>query len=214
MLRQSLNFAIVQIVYPPRNNNSTAAVCYEPEPDLYNRPKTDDGMERFDWSQEEQGVVLSSFYWGYTITHVPGGLLAQRIGGMNAAIVGTAICALFTLITPWVIGSLRNFGLILTVRAIIGAGEGVVFPACSAMLGEWIPLKERTFAVSTVYSGLQMGAFIGAIGSGHLIHSYGWKSPFYVFGIIAIVWCIAAVSKIRNDETCVHLLFAGNPVHE
>lgn len=194
MLRQSLNFAIVQIVLPPKMNNASGAVCYEA--DVSHRMMTDyDGMQLFDWSQKEQGVVLSSFYWGYVITHVPGGLLAQRIGGMNAAIVGTAICAIFTLITPWVIGTLRNFGLILTVRAIVGAGEGVVFPACSSMLGEWIPLKERTFAVSTVYSGLQMGAFVGAIGSGQLIHAYGWKSPFYVFGLIAIVWCIACVSK-------------------
>lgn len=29
----------------------------------------------YDWSQELQGVILSSFYWGYAITHLPGGLL-------------------------------------------------------------------------------------------------------------------------------------------
>lgn len=190
MLRQSMNFALVKIAYPPTPKNVSAAACYAPDA---GRITNYAGMELFDWSADDQHLVLGSFYWGYVVTHIPGGLLAQRIGGMNAAIVGTAICAIFTLITPWIIGSLRSFGLLLTVRAIVGGGEGIVFPACSSMLSEWIPLKERTFAVSTVYSGLQMGAFIGAIGSGSLIHAYGWAAPFYVFGIIAIVWCIACV---------------------
>lgn len=32
----------------------------------------------YEWSQELQGVILSSFYWGYAITHLPGGLLGMK----------------------------------------------------------------------------------------------------------------------------------------
>ena len=35
----------------------------------------------FEWSEELQGIILSSFFWGYVITHIPGGLLSEKYGG-------------------------------------------------------------------------------------------------------------------------------------
>lgn len=55
--------------------------------------------DRFLWDEETQGMVLSAFYYGYIITHVPGGLLAQRFGGkftMAYAILSTSTLALLT----------------------------------------------------------------------------------------------------------------------
>lgn len=37
--------------------------------------------DKYDWSQTEQGWILSSFYIGYVITHIPGGLVAEKFGG-------------------------------------------------------------------------------------------------------------------------------------
>lgn len=37
--------------------------------------------DRFDWSEEMQGIILSSFYWGYALSHFPGGFLVQKYGG-------------------------------------------------------------------------------------------------------------------------------------
>lgn len=28
-----------------------------------------------------QGIILSSFYWGYALSHFPGGFLVQKYGG-------------------------------------------------------------------------------------------------------------------------------------
>lgn len=35
----------------------------------------------FDWDTKEQGLVLSSFFYGYILTQVIGGYIASRIGG-------------------------------------------------------------------------------------------------------------------------------------
>lgn len=56
---------------------------------------------RYDWSQEEQGIILSSFYWGYLISHLPGGLLAQRFGGKPVLGIGILFCGLISLVTPF-----------------------------------------------------------------------------------------------------------------
>lgn len=56
---------------------------------------------RYDWSQEQQGIILSSFYWGYVSSHVPGGLLAQKFGGKTVLGIGILVCGLISLATPF-----------------------------------------------------------------------------------------------------------------
>lgn len=80
---------------------------------------------------------------------------------------------------------------------IVGAGEGFVFPSCSTLLAAWTPLKERSIAVSVVYSGGMIGSVIGSSCSGLLIEKYGWTSVFYVFGGVSVIWCIVFVRKFK-----------------
>ena len=42
-------------------------------------PKQNGG--EFDWDAETQGLILGCFFYGYALSHVPGGLLAERYGG-------------------------------------------------------------------------------------------------------------------------------------
>lgn len=119
--------------------------------------------------------------------------MAQKIGGRNTLIVGTAACALFTVLCPLTFDTC-NFAALVILRVLIGAAEGVMFPAASTLIAAWIPIKERSIAVSIVYSGVQFGSFIGTVGSGDLIAAYGSGSTFYIYGGIAVAWCIASVS--------------------
>ena len=51
----------------------------------------------FDWDEKTQGIILSAFYYGYILTHIPGGLLAQRYGGKHTlgfGILSTAVSSL------------------------------------------------------------------------------------------------------------------------
>ncbi|XP_014675137.1 PREDICTED: putative inorganic phosphate cotransporter isoform X2 [Priapulus caudatus] len=42
----------------------------------------DDGMQDGEhlWDKRTQGLILSSFFWGYLCTQIPGGLLAKKYG--------------------------------------------------------------------------------------------------------------------------------------
>lgn len=112
MLRISLSYAITQMVSVPhaQKNGSiitNSDICPPYEDELI-AIENDQPIptaisvvnERYDWSQELQGLILSSFYWGYILTHVPGGLLSARIGGKHTLFFGVAIATVFTLLTP------------------------------------------------------------------------------------------------------------------
>lgn len=35
----------------------------------------------FDWDNTAQTIIMSSFYWGYVVFQIPGGRMAELIGG-------------------------------------------------------------------------------------------------------------------------------------
>ena len=57
-------------------------------------------VQEFAWDSKMQGLVLSSFFYGYISTQLLGGWLAARIGGKRVFGLGIASTALLTIITP------------------------------------------------------------------------------------------------------------------
>lgn len=68
-----------------------------------------------------QSLILSSFYWGYIITHMPGGILAEKFGAKYLLGLGILSTAIFTLITP-IVAPLGAWWMI-ALRVIEGLGE-------------------------------------------------------------------------------------------
>lgn len=74
----------------------------------------------FDWDEPTQGLILSSFFYGYIVTQVPGGLLADKFGGKHVLGFGMLGSAVFSILTPtaaktgvgWLIAALVLKGLI------------------------------------------------------------------------------------------------------
>lgn len=56
--------------------------------------------QEFDWDSKTQGLVLSSFFYGYISTQLLGGWLGARIGGKRVFGLGIATTAFLTIITP------------------------------------------------------------------------------------------------------------------
>lgn len=112
MLRISLSYAITQMVLQPHAHENGSIienpdVCppYEDEIFAVQNDQLIPSVlsvttEKYDWSQELQGLILSSFYVGYILTHVPGGILSARVGGKYTLLLGVLVATVFTLLTP------------------------------------------------------------------------------------------------------------------
>lgn len=74
----------------------------------------------------------------------------------------------------------------------MGVGEGPTFPAMNIMLAQWIPPRERSIIGSMAFSGNQIGTVLANSLSGLLLQysSIGWRSVFYFFGSLCVVWFI------------------------
>ncbi|CAG9812519.1 unnamed protein product [Phaedon cochleariae] len=191
-MRVSLSIAITEMVTPESSKE-----IFDPDACLATGNKTSTATVTntdilYDWDETTQGLILSSFYWGYVVTHLPGGILAERFGGKYTLGIGILSTAVFTLITPWVIHYTDgNWKVLVVLRVIEGLGEGTTYPALNVLLAKWVPLNERAKIGTLVYAGSQVGTIVSNSISGALINATkDWASVFYLFGGLGLLWFI------------------------
>ena len=68
-----------------------------------------------------QGFILGSFFWGYLVTQLPGGYLADRVGGKKVYAVSMAVATAATLLVP--LGARTSAYCLVFLRIITGLGE-------------------------------------------------------------------------------------------
>lgn len=143
VMRACLSLTLTQMVLPVMiadNGLQTAVVRhheYCPVPRNWHKQSAANGSEpykddggQFDWDERTQGQVLSAFYYGYILTHLPGGVLSQRFGGKHTMGLGILSTALFTLLTPYV--AYMGPTHLTVLRFVEGLGE--VRPAAAFSL--------------------------------------------------------------------------------
>lgn len=75
----------------------------------------------FEWDQYTQGIILGSFFYGYVITQLPGGRIAEVLGAKWMFGLGIFLTAVLTLFIP--IASRAHYGALIAIRVLQGLGE-------------------------------------------------------------------------------------------
>ena len=177
-----LAFLGLVIAYTDRVNISVAAVAMK---------------AYFGWSQTEKGMVLSAFFVGYMLCMFIAGLLATRFGGKRVVGGAVLVWSIFTLLTP--LAATISLPTLIGARIAMGIGEAGLFPATYELFGRWVPMTERARATGRFVSGIPFGTLIGLTVSAWLVGRYGWPLPFYVFGIVGLLWMIIWFRQMKND---------------
>ncbi|XP_012262453.2 putative inorganic phosphate cotransporter isoform X4 [Athalia rosae] len=191
-MRTCLSLAITEMVNKTDRGNPRPEDFTCPSSNLTSTTHSSGGT--YDWDESLQGLILSSFFWGYVLTHMPGGMLAEKFGGKYSLGLGILSTGIFTLVTPLAVDWGGATALIV-LRFFMGMGEGTTFPALNALLAQWTPPSERSKIGSLVFAGAQIGTVFANALSGVLLHysSVGWRSVFYVFGSLGVLWFMVFV---------------------
>ncbi|KAL7636796.1 UNVERIFIED_CONTAM: hypothetical protein RMT77_012552 [Armadillidium vulgare] len=144
------------------------------------------GKKEIEWTDDVIGVVDSSFFWGYIITQIPGGIIASRIPAHS--VFGTAI-ATSSFLNMLIPGASRlSPAAVIVVRILQGLVEGVTYPACHGIWRNWAPPMERSRLATMAFCGSYAGAVLGMPLSAYLTQGIGWPAPFYFYGWCGIIW--------------------------
>lgn len=185
------------LVYAMRLNLSVAVVSMTSYHPVQLPNGTIVQVREFDWSSKDKGFLLSSFFYGYVLSEFPGGWLSKRFGG--ATILGLVVTcsSISTLLLPFV--AEQGIMVIIIFRAVVGIFEGGSFPSMYTIFSRWAPNDEKSVLLSVGLTGPYAATAICLPLYGVLSHYYGWRSLFYVSGVISLLWVALWFKEIRND---------------
>jgi len=143
--------------------------------------------EAFGWPDSTKGLVAASFYVGYTVFNLVGGVLATQGRAKRVLGVGVVVWSAFTIATPAAAAS-PALPVLLATRALMGAGEGVTYPSVQALVRGWVPPDGRSRALTLTYAAAQLGTVVALLTAPVIISAYGWEAVFFVYGSLGFVW--------------------------
>ena len=104
-------------------------------------------------SASQLGILLSSFFWTYSLFLPVSGWLADRFDAKWVMAFGFFLWSGATAVT----GGLHAFGALLAARLILGMGESVAYPCYARTLVRHVPEVGRGFANALIAAGVGCG---------------------------------------------------------
>lgn len=125
-----------------------------------------------------------------------GGVLADRIGRKKVLVWAVVLFGLFSLGTAqaW------DFTSLIIARLMTGLGLGAALPLLIAMSSEAAAPSMRSTAVSLTYCGVPLGG-IGAAVTGMMKFDTGWRTIFYIGGVLPIVVALLLMLLLRESDS-------------
>ncbi|KAH8333094.1 hypothetical protein KR074_005443 [Drosophila pseudoananassae] len=165
------------------------------------------------WSKTDSGTVLSSFFWGYTLTQVVGGYFSDRFGGQRVILWAAIGWSLITFLMPtiiWAAGSIKSYAIpfIVAIRILNGAFQGVHFPSMISLTSQVSVISnpnsfkvtsypfqnlcpnERSSFFGLLTAGSALGTLLTGIMGSFLLDYFGWSYVFRVIGLMGIAWAL------------------------
>ncbi|XP_075225304.1 putative inorganic phosphate cotransporter [Lycorma delicatula] len=145
----------------------------------------------FNWSEETQGVIISSLFWTYSTLQVPMGLVASKFQPKFVIGFGILLSGLCTILLPFAARIWGAAGVVM-MRVFCGIGQSTLYPSLSVLLSSWIPPQERARLGSIIMVGENVGTVISMALSGVVLSSgnNSWPYVFYLYGSLTIIWFI------------------------
>ncbi|KAG5867254.1 hypothetical protein JTB14_019027 [Gonioctena quinquepunctata] len=193
MIRINLSIIILAMVESKKGNTTLTSECVKEEFNHVNASHADVVVEasnygeQYDWDSNLQGLILGSYFWGFTLTGIPGGILAGRFGPARCITISFVVSGILTFVGPWA-AAIHPIVLIIS-RFFIGAFGGVVFPSLHCLVARWAPPDEKGKFVGALLGG-SLGTVVTWPMLGAVIESFGWLWAFLSCGALVLGWTV------------------------
>jgi MFS transporter, ACS family, D-galactonate transporter len=140
-------------------------------------------------SPSQLGILLSSFFWTYSLFQIVSGWLVDRFEVNWLLALGVLVWSFATLGT----GLVHGFALLLTARLLLGIGESVAYPSYNKIIAKHFRASYRGRANGLISAGWATGPALGTLVGGLLVAHIGWRLFFVILGVASLLWLPAWV---------------------
>jgi OFA family oxalate/formate antiporter-like MFS transporter len=151
--------------------------------------------QEFGWSRADVSIIFMVLVAVFGITFIVGGRMQDKLGPTKVSFIGATLNA----IGFFMAGYTTSIGWIVFWLGVVAAtGQGFGYATPIPVMSKWFP-DRRGLAVGLAVAGYGGGsAIFGPLGGNWLIPTYGWRTTFFVFGIIFFVMGMIATWLLQN----------------
>jgi ABC-type branched-subunit amino acid transport system ATPase component/predicted MFS family arabinose efflux permease len=138
----------------------------------------------------DQGILtlIALTLLGGLLLEVPLAYYSDRLLRVPIAVIGAVAWAAFGIAT----GLSATLWMLWLARSGSGVGKAVVTPTHNSLLADYYPIEKRTEVYGFHRIGTAVGGAIGAFGGGLLGYYFGWRTPFFLFVVPALIFAVLA----------------------
>lgn len=134
-------------------------------------------------SKQQVGWLFMAFTAAYAVGQLPGGALGQRFGPRavftGIGLIGVA-ATLATALPTYALAGTALLGVMIVAQALLGLGQGPVFPVFATVVERWFPSRQFALANGSISSMMLLGGALTPPLLVTLTASVGWQQ--------AILW--------------------------
>ncbi|HYT68219.1 MAG TPA: MFS transporter [Vicinamibacterales bacterium] len=135
---------------------------------------------------EAKGVLLSAFFWSYTLMQIPMGVLADRV---NLRYLYAGAFALWSF-SQGLMGLASGLGMLIGFRVMLGIGEAIYLPGGSRIVSLLFRPEERGLPCGVFDAGTRTGLVVEGVLVPFMLTHYGWRTTFVFVGFAALAWLL------------------------
>ena len=149
----------------------------------------------WDISSAALGNVFGAAPFGVLIGSLAFSMLADRVG-RRPVLTGLTFYFAITAILTARAASLEE---LMWIRFFSGIGLGGIMPNAVALSGEYSPHKARVLVMMLVGNFFNLGAALGGFLAAWMIPLYGWRSVFYLGGVVPLGLSLAMLLMLPES---------------
>ena len=136
------------------------------------------GLQRADFT-----LALAVGPFGMMVGGLLGGLAGDRFGRRPTLIGCVALFGALTCMMA-LVGSIEALSVL---RLLAGIGLGGAMPNAATLAAEYVPIRQRAFAVTATIVCIPLGGALAGELAALVIPTSGWRALFIIGGILALV---------------------------
>jgi len=139
---------------------------------------------------------LIALNWAAGSLAIFAGPLADRLGYRLMMITGMVLLAVGLLVS----GLLPLYAVVLVALFLAALGKAVFDPAVQAYVSDHVPYRRRGLVIGVLEFSWAGSALLGIPALALIIDRFGWRSPFFVMGLLAVLGIALLVLLIPPVE--------------
>jgi AAHS family 4-hydroxybenzoate transporter-like MFS transporter len=132
-----------------------------------------------------------------------GMMMGGAIGGIIGDRYGRRLALLGSVVSFGVLTILVSFaggvGILTVLRFLAGLGLGGAMPNAAALSSEYVPRRQRPFAVTLTIVCIPLGGSLAGLVGGQILPRFGWRALFLVGGILPLLMA-AVLLKVLPES--------------